>query len=49
MQSDGNIFCGDVVLDGFNTAYMDEDSILDQKYEKPISMDLYYGNFKCEE
>ena len=41
MQSDGNIFCGDVVLDGFNSAYMDEDSILDQKHEKQIYMDLY--------
>ena len=30
MQSDGNSFCRDVVLDSFNMANMDEDSILDQ-------------------
>ena len=30
MQSDGNSFCGDVVLDSFNMLNMDEDSILDQ-------------------
>ena len=34
MQSDGNSFCGDVVLD---MLYRDEDSILDQKYEKQIT------------
>ena len=42
MQSDGNNFCGDVVSDGFNMSYRDEDSILEQKYEKQISWDLYY-------
>ena len=31
MQSDGNIFIGDVVLDSFNMSNRDEDSILDQK------------------
>jgi len=46
MQSDGNSFCGDVVLDSFNKAYRDEDSILDQKFEKQISEDLYYEDFK---
>ena len=40
MQSDGNSFCGDVVLDGFNMSYRDEDSILEQKYEKQITWDL---------
>ena len=30
MQSDGNSFEGDVVLDCFNMAYWIEDSILDQ-------------------
>ena len=35
-QSDGNSFGGDVVLDSLNMAYMDKDSILDQKYEKQI-------------
>ena len=33
MQSDGDSFCEDVVLDSFNMAYRDEDSILDQKNE----------------
>ena len=28
MQSDGNSFCGDVVLDSFNMAYRDENSII---------------------
>ena len=45
MQSDGNNFCGDVVSDGFNMSYRDEDSILEQKYEKQISWDLYYEDF----
>ena len=48
MKSDGNSFCGDVVLDSFNTAYRDEDSILDQKYEKQISWDLYHEDFKLK-
>ena len=34
MQSDGNSFLGDVVLDSFNKASRDEDSILDQIYRK---------------
>ena len=33
MRSDGNSFCGDVVLDSFNMSYRDEDSILVKKYE----------------
>ena len=45
MQSDGNSFCGDVVLDNFNMSYRNEDSILDQKYEKQIFWDLYYEYF----
>ena len=32
MQSDGNSFCGDVVLDSFNMMYRDEDNILYQIY-----------------
>ena len=32
MQSDGNSFCGDVVLDSFNKESRDEDNILDQIY-----------------
>ena len=31
MQSDGNSFRGDVVLDSGNRAFKDEDNILDQK------------------
>ena len=46
MQSDGNSFCGDVVWDGFNMSYRDEDSILEQQYENKISWDLYYEDFK---
>ena len=45
MQSDENSFCGDVVLDGFNMSYIDEDIILEQKYEKQISWDLYHEDF----
>ena len=45
MQSDGNSFFGDVVLDSFNKEYRDKDSILDQKYEKWIFWDLYYEDF----
>ena len=45
MQSDGNSFCGKVVSDGFNMSYKDEDSILEQKYEKQISGDLYHKDF----
>ena len=39
MQSDGNRFCGDVLLDSVNMAYGHEESVLDQKYEKQISRD----------
>ena len=40
MQSDKNRLCGDVVLNGFNMSYRDEDNILDQKYEKQLSWEL---------
>ena len=33
MKSDGNSFCGDVVLDSFNKASRDEDNTLDQEYK----------------
>ena len=33
MQSDGNRFCGDVVLNSFKKASRDEDNILDQVYK----------------
>jgi len=39
MQSDGNSFCGDVGL-------VNEDTILDQKYKKQITWDLYYEDLK---
>ena len=38
MQSDGNSYDGDVVLDSFNKASRDEDSIFDQKYEKILKI-----------
>ena len=46
MQSEGIGYCGYVVLDSYNMSYGDEDSILDQKYEKQMSWDLYYEDFK---
>ena len=47
MQSDGNSFCGSVVLVSFNMVYYsDEDSIQDQKYEKRLLWDLYYEDLK---
>ena len=33
MQSDGNSFCWDIVLNSFNKASRDEDNILDQVYK----------------
>ena len=42
MQSDGNSLWGDVVLDSFNKAYRDEDSILYQIYQKQIFSDFNY-------
>ena len=45
MQSDGNSFCEDVVLDVFKMPYRDEDSILEQKYGKQISWNPYYEDF----
>ena len=36
MQSEGNSFCEDVVLDSFNKVSRDKDSILNQVYEKQI-------------
>ena len=38
MQSVGNSFCGDVVLNSFNETYLDEDSNLDQIYKKKRSL-----------
>ena len=45
MQSDGNSSYGDVVLESFNKAYRVKDSILHQKYEKLIFLDLYSEDF----
>ena len=42
MQSDRNTFYGDVVLDSFNKVSRDEDSNLDQIYEKQIFYTFYY-------
>ena len=50
MQSDGNSFCGDVVLDRFNVVYSDEDSMYDQKYGKRIFgiFIMKFLNFKSD-
>ena len=44
LQSNGNSFGGDVVLDSFNMAYKGDDSILYLYliYEKQIFSGLYY-------
>ena len=42
MQSDGNRFCGDVVLDSVYMAYRYEDSISKQTYEEQIVVELYF-------
>ena len=50
MQTDGNSFIGDVVFDSFNMSHRDEDSILDQKYEKLIVFRFIKNlNFKRNE
>ena len=41
MQSNENIFYGDVVLDGVNMAYRNEDNISNKIYEKQIFSDSY--------
>ena len=54
MQSDGDYFCGDVVLGSFNMSYSDEDSILEQKFKSKyleifIMKTLYFKSdwWKC--
>ena len=37
---------GDVVLDSFNILYRDEDSILDQIYEKQLFSAFYHEDLK---
>ena len=44
LQSDGNSFCGDVVLDSFNMVCSDEDSIYDLKYEKKDVFGIFMTN-----
>ena len=46
MQSDGNSFFGDLVLDIVNMPYMDGDGILDQKNDEQLSRDFYQKDFK---
>ena len=44
-KSIGTGFYGDVVLDNFNKAFIDENSILDLLYEKQIFLDHYFDEF----
>ena len=49
MQSDGNCFGGDVVMDSLNMAYIDEDGILYLKSkEKQIFSNLDNEDFKSD-
>ena len=41
MKSGGNSFGEDFVLNFFNMSYVNEDSILDQKYGEKRYIDLY--------
>ena len=41
MQSDGNSFCGDIVLDSFSKSYQDKDRILD-KMEKSKYVRIFF-------
>ena len=45
MQSDGNSYCGDVVLDSFNKVYWDEDTILEQIYKRKYVRIFYSNDF----
>ena len=40
MQSDGNSFLGDIVLNSFNKAFRDKYNILDQIYEMQMCLDF---------
>ena len=44
-----NSLLGDVVLEGFNMVYRDEDSILDQIYENQIFSAFYYEDLRFQE
>ena len=43
MQSDGNIFCGDIVLESLNKTSRDEDNIVDQQIQ--TNMEHFYDDF----
>ena len=45
MQSDGNSISGDVVLDSFNVAYLDEFNISDHNIKKQIRSDNFQDDF----
>ena len=49
MQSDGNSFCGNVVLNGVCMAYRNEDSMLDKirrsKYFRVIEENAYFKKY----
>ena len=45
IESDGNSFCGDVVLGSFHMSYRDQDNILEQKYEKQNIMGILLWRF----
>ena len=45
MRSDRTNYYGDVVLDSVNMAFRDEDSIIDQKYEKKKLLGLSFERF----
>ena len=46
MQSDGNSFSGEIVLENVNMVSRVEDSILDQINEYQIFIDLYNEDFE---
>ena len=46
MKSNGNSFSGDVVLDSVTMAFSDEDSIMDQIYQKLTFSELINEDFK---
>ena len=52
MQSDGNSFCADAVLNSFNMAYMDINIILDrrskhEKQEEVIEENAYFKKYSA--
>ena len=49
MQSEGNSFCWDGVLDSFNKGSRDENNSLDKKQEQQKCSDFYYDDFNSLE